>query len=958
MHANALRLTFHVRNADISLGDIHEVKLEEGRFWGSIRIHHAAGKDTLSGLSRTGARRFADRLHEARVEWWRHAVSEQIGPIRSVHARVAELEDPPRYLGRIFIRALVKDARMATTEFAHGWPETLSDTPEIGMLRDIRAFLEDPDRAREKANEVFVEKELVESRALFDRIEARPLTEEQRRAVVIDDHRNLVVAAAGSGKTSVIAAKAGWLIRRGFRRPSELLLLAFTRSARKEMEERLYRRLGADAASGVAVRTFHGLGTSIIGQAEGRRPSLARVAEDGNALTDQIKDIMVELLDDRKFSRILRKWFQEMSTPYRSVHEFDCPGEYHDYMRKHEIRSLQGEKVKSCEECEIANFLHLNGIGYRYEADYEHDTATPEKRQYKPDFHLPDHGIYIEHFGIDKEGNTAPYVDRDRYLNSMKWKRELHARHGTVLIETFSHENTDGGLLSNLAEKLAARGIALSPIPDDQVFAVLEKQGRIDLFTRLVVTFLHHFKSNRLSFSDLHDLAGGQSDPGRATAFLSVFRPICEHYQKHLDDAGEIDFHDMISRAAILVELGRYRSPYGYILVDEFQDISPGRARLLKALLDMSSSNQMFVVGDDWQAIYRFAGSDMAVMRKFEEYFGEFHRSDLGITFRCSDRITETANRFLLRNPEQIRKTVRAIRKVDRPGVHIGFSRRNDNFLSKEVLDRIAEDSGRYDGKSDVLVLGRYRHLRPGNLVELNRRFSSLAFSWKTIHGSKGLEADYVIVVGLCSGKYGFPSEIEDDPLLRLVLGNPECHPNAEERRLLYVALTRARRHAYLLAEGGRRSSFITELLESGNDIGVFGLPPEADVACPRCITGRMERRENSQDRSVFYGCSNHPYCEKTLPSCSSCRTGLPVGSDGGFHCSECGAMIDDCPLCNGWLGTRKGRYGIFVGCSNWPRCDYARAPGGTAAARERCRLPSEKRERGTGGRMIDDLRS
>ena len=145
------------------------------------------------------------------------------------------------------------------------------------MLRGILAFLEAPEDARAKANEAFVGNELVRSRALFDRIEARPLTAEQRKAVVVDERCNLVVAAAGSGKTSVIVAKAGWLLRRRYRRPSELLLLAFARDARKKMENRIRARLGA--AHGVTVRTFYSLGMAIIGEAEGKPPALAPAAE-------------------------------------------------------------------------------------------------------------------------------------------------------------------------------------------------------------------------------------------------------------------------------------------------------------------------------------------------------------------------------------------------------------------------------------------------------------------------------------------------------------------------------------------------------------------------------------------------------------------------------------------------------------------------------------------------------
>ena len=186
-------------------------------------------------------------------------------------------------------------------------------------LTDV--VVESSGRKTPNPREAFVANELIRSRDLFDRIEARPLTDEQRRTVVVDERRNLVVAAAGSGKTSVIVAKAGWLIRRGFRKPSELLLLAFARDARGEMEERIRRRLGT-VADGVTVRTFHGMGMAIIGDAEGRRPALARSAESDRALFDQLKRTVSDLLAGGALSEGVVEWFQDQFAPYRSVHDF------------------------------------------------------------------------------------------------------------------------------------------------------------------------------------------------------------------------------------------------------------------------------------------------------------------------------------------------------------------------------------------------------------------------------------------------------------------------------------------------------------------------------------------------------------------------------------------------------------------------------------------------------------
>ena len=454
---------------------------------------------------------------------------------------------------------------------------------------------------------------------------------------------------------------------------------------------------------------------------------------------------------------------------------------------------------------------------------------------------------------------------------------------------------------------------------------VLEERGRIDPLIRVLATFLQHFKGSQLSLEEVRQRARSLDDERRAAAFVTVFGPIFERYQETLARAGEVDFHDMINRATEHVEAGRYRSPFGYILVDEFQDISPARARLLKALLDNSPGSQLFAVGDDWQAIYRFGGSDIAVMREFGDRFGAFERIDLETTFRCSDRIAAVATDFVLRNRAQIRKTVRATRKSDGPAVHVGLPGDDELSLLKEALDRISEDAARHDGTSDVLLLGRYRHLQPLNLGSLTKQYPGLRFSYMTVHRSKGLEADYAVVLGLCAGKYGFPVEMADDPLLDLVMAAPEAHSNAEERRLLYVALTRARRQAFLLAEGGPPSPFIRELIDGQYDITVFGRPPEGDVPCPQCKEGRVERRENARDGSIFYGCSNWPYCEHTGRPCPKCGTGLPVRSGDGFRCRDCGGSIESCSSCGGWLETRMGKFGRFLGCSNFPECDYTR---------------------------------
>lgn len=902
--------------------DIHAVSMERQWVWGGVRIHTARGDTVVSGLPRGEAAALVAAVEETRIAWWRGFLGEHANSLQAIDARLADLNAPRCYVRRGAASSLVEEAQRAAAALPPWWPERLDTEPAIQSVKRIRSFLSDPEAARRRANQIFLGRELERSRGFLDHAQTHHLTEEQRRAVCMDDDRNLVVAGAGSGKTSVMVAKAGWIVERGDRRPEELLLLAFARNARDELAQRIEERLGETAAGAMNVETFHSLGLSIIGETEGRRPPLAKTAGDDTALLDLLKGIITKLQDHPRHGQAVVRWLAYGATPYRSEHEFQSKGEYWDYVRNQEIRSMQGELVKSFEECSIANFLYLNGVRYEYERPYEHDTATARKSQYKPDFYLPDAGIYIEHFALSENGDTPPFIDPTEYTASRKWKLELHAKHGTTLIETFSHEQAAGRLRKRLAEKLRAHGVALKPIPRAEAFAVLNEQGRVAPFTRLVATFLQHFKGARLSIEAVEARASKKRDAGRSEAFLRVFRPIFERYEAKLAESGEIDFHDMINRATEHVSAGRYRNPFGYILVDEFQDISPGRAALLKALLAQSPGAQLFAVGDDWQAIFRFAGSDIAVMRGFEEHFGAATRTDLETTFRCSDGLCDVATRFVLRNPAQIRKNVSPVRCLEGPGVWIGGDGARPPL--REALNRIATEAAQGEGRPSVLLLGRYRHLSP-NMGLLRRNHPDVYLDYRTVHAAKGLEADYVVVLDICGGRYGFPTEIIDDPLVDLVLAAPEEHPNAEERRLFYVALTRARRRTYLLEEKQPRSAFVEELLLAGGRIDTFGLRNSDERHCPECRKGRLVRRTSEGGRR-FYGCSNYPYCEQTQSPCPKCRQGLPIRDGDTARCRECGQRFASCPRCDGWLRRKQGSRGVFLGCSNWPKCEFTRA--------------------------------
>ena len=392
----------------------------------------------------------------------------------------------------------------------------------------------------------------------------------------------------------------------------------------------------------------------------------------------------------------------------------------------------------------------------------------------------------------------------------------------------------------------------------------------------------------------------------------------------------------MIVRATEHVKAGRYTSPYRHLLVDEFQDISDGRARLLSALKAQHADTRIFAVGDDWQSIYRFTGSDIHLMRNFgREFGGTFagqsgvHSSvDLGRTFRSVDKIALPARSFVLQNPSQIEKQVVPAGTTDAPAIKVGFYGwgKEDNELKEALAEIQAVTDG---GKATVLLLGRYRFVKPDGFSKLGAAYPSLSVRFMTVHGSKGLEADHVIILRASNNRMGFPSQIVDDPLLDLVLPEPEGFDHAEERRLFYVALTRARKTVTVLADRQKPSVFARELVDNpAYETVLLGTPGIAEHKCGAC-GGRM-LAQTSKKGSLYFGCEHRRLCGEILRPCSACGTDLPILDKANAEqmvCS-CGAEYPSCPECaDGWLIERRGRFGKFFGCVNYPKCTGKKRP-------------------------------
>ncbi|MGM0743132.1 MAG: UvrD-helicase domain-containing protein [Pseudomonadota bacterium] len=900
----------------------------------SLALHLSDGANILLPAVRgSKARAFAEAVETAWSQFNLEQLNREEDSIRHLLKALKGLKTPDQYPAACHIDPLARQAADLTDRVLSKLNPAAVGENTIRRISPITAFAAGPVATRNAAIETFVHRQLEQWKDFLDTVESMPLTPEQRLSIVVDEDATLVLAGAGSGKTSVITAKAAYLVKAGIRVPQELLLLAFARDAATEMSERIEARCGVP----IAARTFHALAYEIIGAVEGEKPPLAPTATDDKAFLSLIREILRDIVNRlTEVAETVIGWFAGFFDDFPSPWDYQTAHAWYSEIESRNLRTLQGETVNSFEELLIANWLYRNGVAYEYEPTYEHKLTGTGRRTYTPDFRLTESGVYLEHFGVRKkrlrdgseELTTAPFVDRDEYLAGMEWKRQVHAEHETVLIETYSWEREEGRLLDALARKLEPH-ITRRPLPEIEIYDQVTQVGMVDSFSSLVATFLRHFKNGGYRIDDCAQKAWALKLGKRADAFLRIFEAVFNEYQTRLGD--RIDFEDMVIRATAHVENGRYDSPFRHILVDEFQDISVGRARLIKALKAQHADARVFAVGDDWQSIYRFAGSDIHIMRNFgAEFGGQYagstgvHRSvDLGRTFRSVDKIALAARRFVLQNPAQITKTVIPAGEADQPAIRIAWTRRDtaDKVLD-QTLATLAASTINGDRPTTVLLLGRYRFIEP-DLRRLRRQHPQITINYKTIHASKGLEADHVVILGADNTRMGFPSLIVDDPLLSLVSPEAEPFANAEERRVMYVAMTRARRSVTILASEARPSAFVTELMKDP-DYRVYS-PQDAAQRTHTCLQcgGRLLYMPG-QDGPGWYRCEHVKLCGNRMPACPDCGTGLPLRTTeaGEMACSQCDATRQACPSCeDGWLIERRGRYGPFLGCVRFPDC-------------------------------------
>ncbi|VVQ10195.1 UvrD-helicase domain-containing protein [Pseudomonas fluorescens] len=749
-------------------------------------------------------------------------------------------------------------------------PEVQSSLQEraAATLRDLENWMCNWPEVWAERNDQHMTRELEACKELLANVESKPLTDEQSRAVICFDNRVQVIASAGSGKTSTMVAKAVYAIHRKLVSPGSIVLMAFNKDAAAELQARIaasLERLEIDDVQ-IDTKTFHSLGLTIIAEATGRRPHVPDWAVENLLGLQKLSTIIDDLKDQSEAFRTYWDLFRLVFGRDISAASADDMFEAWDKEGQGRLISLKGDYVASQEERIIANWLFYNGIEYQYEPAYEHDTATVTHRQYFPDFFYPAVNLYHEHFALDALGQPPEHF-KD-YLEGVIWKRETHKKLGTALIETTSHQMKVGEIFKHLGKELTSRGLLLDPNPDrpipDKGMVPME---HVDL-VKLLRMFITHFKSNSLTTEQLFDRLEGLPSGAfkyRFEMFLELAIPVIKGWNMALAKEQGIDFEDMINLAAERLERG-HPSPYNLVMADEYQDTSRARARLCRALV-AAPGRHLFAVGDDWQSINRFAGADISVMTGFKEWFGHGQIYRLETTFRCPQEICDVSSRFVSKNPAQLEKSVSSVTPAIGSAIQ-AFQVGNRNELQGAVAQYLADlyqslvdgvvPAGR-GGRVTVFILGRYKNDRQyvpegwhdwfGDRIELK---------FKTIHTSKGDEADYVILPGLVAR--GFPNVKSDDPVLWLVMPEGDTYQHSEERRLFYVALTRARRSVAMFTVMGKSSPFLDEMIKEGavTLTNIQGNQIQED-RCPNCKRGVMVTRHGKFGE--FRSCSSFPMC-------------------------------------------------------------------------------------------------
>lgn len=805
-----------------------------------------------------------------------------------------------------------------------------------------------------KHNEHFILRHLKEEKDYLDDILSPvdpniKLDDEQRRVVLSDEDYTLVIAGAGAGKTTTVSAKVKYLVEKKGISPDQILVISFTNKAVGELRDKINKKLGISCP----VTTFHKTGYAILRRQDAERKMIVDQGFMFNVINNYLK---VNILENPELVDKLILFFGSyFDAPYEGTDLND----FFNYISKADFSTIRGnideysekiinertgkcqtiarETLRSAQEVQIANFLFLNGIEYTYEKPYPY-SITSSYKVYTPDFTITqgDKVTYIEHFGITQDGRNNRYNAEQiaKYKHVVNDKVRLHKNHATDLIYTFSAYNDSRSVLEHLREELIAHGFELHPRPSREVFEMIvntEENRYISRLVNLVCTFIQNFKTNGYT-TEKFFAWNVTSKNERTKLFMTICEQCYHEYTKCLKERHAIDFEDMINDSARILreaEQQKLKLDFKYIIVDEYQDISRQRFDLTKELSRLCDA-KIIAVGDDWQSIYAYAGSDITLFTHFKDIFGYGLELRITKTYRNAQEVIDIAGGFIQKNSEQIQKALISPKHISNPVIIQTYTEEVDRkkyegrggkyFLVGETVEKLMKEILEENPKSSILLLGRYGFdgynltksadfeywEKTGNVT--SKTFSDIEMEFMTVHRAKGLGYDNVIIINAIDSVYGFPSKIQDDPVLQYVVKTDRSIEYAEERRLFYVALTRTKNRVYIVTPRQRPSEFVRELVKDYPNVTLRGQldtrqQNTGDIKhCPICGYPLQLRYKKAYGLKLWM-CTNEPEI------CDFLTNDLKGNGMSIIKCDNCK---------DGYLIVKQGKNSPFLGCTNY----------------------------------------
>lgn len=615
---------------------------------------------------------------------------------------------------------------------------------------------------------------------------------EQKQAVLNEEDELLLNAGAGSGKTKTLLKKIKYDIKLKRIEQDRILFIAFNKSVVKEIQSRLNSE-----NINVNTTTLHALGRKIVAS-----KTLGPIST-------------VETNEQKAFYREYFNTFLKGSSRLEFYHfinitknSLDINGQLNITLN-HKYTTKRGESVKSLAEKEIADYLSIHSINYLYEPSLTGLNS-------KPDFYIQDYNIIIENWGLTKENQVPAWFDftTKKYLEDKAIKTSSYSMLGYKLVDTYSYEYIEKSLLPNLQKNL------LKYIPENKFIKINEKEIEKIVFAsvtsdeeesmkELIVKGLEFLLQNNFDLTYLDSMR--KYVYPSFLLYLDYVSKIFTEFQIWKADKNKITFDEMIFNALKVLNTDQSSvfQKYDLILVDEFQDMSKSRLELIKKVYNYQINCKLMCVGDDWQSIYAFAGTNMHLFLDFKQQFTFGTIRNLTYNFRSSDLIVETGNHIISHNQNKSNKTIKAFNKKFDSSITLYLQDKFDREASiKKAVNIVKAILHRGIDINKILVIARNN-----KSIKLFNEFCGEGYEINTltIHKSKGLEAEHVILLDVVENI--FPSLTEDHFFLRLLKNKDPKHSLIEEeRRLFYVAITRASKYLYIFGAKDKPSIFLKEI--------------------------------------------------------------------------------------------------------------------------------------------------